>query len=305
MLDLDQGFLALPRRLVGSTFFRSLRPEERWILIEILLAARYAEGGEFWFAGTRIPLAPGELIEAEETIARASGSTRKCVRTVLKKAIRARLMDRRKVHPAGQCPSVTTVRDYDRIRFAGGDAGPRNGPPTGSEGADGGANEGPVRGPPKGPIRTKGTSGTTETQGNQGDTLLSPSPAAPASRGSGRGKGSKEPDPRHRPLQDRLEAVFLELRPTGSGYGFHRRDAKAITELLAFSGGDIAEVERRWRMGLAESGFRRCDSIHELASKWNAYSAPGESTRPGTRAAPAKAAPAAGPDAFNGIDGGF
>jgi hypothetical protein len=34
----------------------------------------------------------------------------------------------------------------------------------------------------------------------------------------------------------------------------------------------LDEVDRRWRIGLAEAGYRRCDTFHELATaKWNAY----------------------------------
>lgn len=102
-----------------------------------------------------------------------------------------------------------------------------------------------------------------------------PSPSAPARAKRGGKKPEPVPDPRHRPLQQRLEAVFRETR--GGAYGFAPRDAKALTELLRLSSGDAAEVERRWRIALGEVGFRRADSMHELASKWNCYAASGAS----------------------------
>jgi hypothetical protein len=142
LLDLGDGFLALPRRLCGSSLFRSLRPDERWVVVEMLLAARYADGGEFWFAGQRIPLAPGQFIDSEEQIATAAGSTRKVVRNVAGKLITAGVITRRRAHPSGRCPFVTTFTDYDRIRFAGGEAGPRSGQRGGPYRADERAHEG-------------------------------------------------------------------------------------------------------------------------------------------------------------------
>jgi hypothetical protein len=71
----------------------------------------------------------------------------------------------------------------------------------------------------------------------------------------------------HRELVERLEHAFTELR--GAPYRFDGgRDGKAVAALVP-QGAD--EVERRWRMALAEQGYRRCDFIHELERKWNAY----------------------------------
>jgi hypothetical protein len=159
LLDLDLGFLALPRRLCASPFFSSLRPDERWVFVQMLLAARYAEGGEFWFAGTRIQLAPGQFIETQEQIAAGSGSTRKTVRTVYRKAKAAGLITWARVLPAGQCPSVTTVINYERIRFDAARAGQRNGQQPGHEGA--------TNGPAVGPLT--GHEGAPSEQGRQGE----------------------------------------------------------------------------------------------------------------------------------------
>jgi hypothetical protein len=158
LLDLGEGFLALPRRLCGSPFYRALGPDERSVVVEALLAARYAEGGEFWFAGQRIPLAVGQFIESEEEIARRAGVTRKICRTAYGKMIAAGLMERSRVHPAGQCPHVTTILGYERIRFGASEAGPRTGQPTGREGAT----NGPADGPTNGPHQNKGNKGTKE-----------------------------------------------------------------------------------------------------------------------------------------------
>jgi hypothetical protein len=130
-----------------------------------------------------------------------------------------------------------------------------------------------------GPVSQATESRSTDRPDSQKDSFL-PSLSAPARPARRRIKsGGGEPDPRHRLLQQRLEATFFELR--GQAYGFNGRDAKALTELLRLSGGDIDEVERRWRIGLAETGFRECNTIHELAQlKWNAYTAPPPSPRP-------------------------
>lgn len=147
MLDMGEGFLALPRRLCASPFFRSLRADERYVVVQMLLVARYAEGGAFWFAGQRIDLVPGQFIEAEETLAELAGSTRKVVRGVYRKAEKAGLVSRKKAHASGQCPHITTILDYERIRYAGGEAGPR----TGQERARERANSGPAEGPHQNP----------------------------------------------------------------------------------------------------------------------------------------------------------
>jgi hypothetical protein len=61
-------------------------------------------------------------------------------------------------------------------------------------------------------------------------------------------------------------------------------------------------VERRWRIGLAEAGFHRCDTLHELANaKWNTYAGKAGAT-PATRTSTAAAMP---PEAFTGRSGGF
>jgi hypothetical protein len=173
LLDLGEGFLALPRRLCASSFFKSLRPDERSVLLEMLLAARYAEGGEFWFAGRRIPLAPGQFIDSEEQLANEAGTTRKTARTVIKKCITAGVITRQRAHPSGRCPFVTTVLEYERIRYAGGAAGPRTGQPTGQQRA----NEGPAKGPHQ----------------NKGNPDLTPQPRNPRARGRATGPEPASP----------------------------------------------------------------------------------------------------------------
>lgn len=94
----------------------------------------------------------------------------------------------------------------------------------------------------------------------------SPSPAAPARP---RGKaGEKVPDPRHRPLQQLLEAAYLEL--VGTAYGFEKRDASAIAKLIALSQGNVDEVDRRWRRALTlGSKWPGCATIALLPGRWN------------------------------------
>ena len=124
-------------------------------------------------------------------------------------------------------------------------------------------------------------------------TSLLPSPVAPARAQAKRRTRTGEPDPRHRLLQGQLEAIFRDVR--GSAYGFQPRDGKAIADLLRLSGGDVPEVERRWRVALTENGFRRCDSIHELAAvKWNAYAPAAAKSAADMRHTP----PAAGHERF-------
>lgn len=71
--------------------------------------------------------------------------------------------------------------------------------------------------------------------------------------------------------RDMLVAVYEEVR--GTKYGFEgAKDARAVGRLLELSGGDMAEVERRWRQALTiQAGFLRANGIAHFASNWNAY----------------------------------
>lgn len=166
LLDLDLGFLALPRRLCGSPLFESLRADERYVAVTMLLRARFAPG-EFYFAGRRYPLTPGQFIDSEETIASAAGSTRKVVRSVLRKLSGAGVITRTRAHPAGQCPHVTTIVGYERIRLAADEAGPRTGHEGDVDRAKNGPADGPMTGQEGAPIE-QGNKGNKETreQGN-------------------------------------------------------------------------------------------------------------------------------------------
>lgn len=76
------------------------------------------------------------------------------------------------------------------------------------------------------------------------------------------------PDPRVTPLTQKLVAAFMELRGVGFEHG-GAPAAKALKRLLAHSSPE--EIERRWRIGLMASGWKRVSSFAELAmpSKWN------------------------------------
>lgn len=100
----------------------------------------------------------------------------------------------------------------------------------------------------------------------------------------------KPPNPRHSPLTQRLADVFREVR--GQPYGHSGGpDAKAVSRLLAL--GDDAEVERRWRIGLAWPGYPRCDSFAQLAQHWNTYATPAHRGGPDS---PFNPSPVAGGD---------
>lgn len=161
----------------------------------------------------------------------------------------------------------------------------------------------PPSAPPSAPSPAPIQQGEPAEPREHGDKTPSRAPAARRRNGTGRFAADADPDPRHRPLQERLEAVFLEVH--GKPYGFNGRDAKAITELLRLSGGDVAEVERRWRVGLSEAGFRSCDTIHELADrKWNAYARARAAANVASPSGRGGAAPAMDAQAFTGTDGG-
>lgn len=81
--------------------------------------------------------------------------------------------------------------------------------------------------------------------------------------------------------RDMLVAVYEQVR--GTKYGFEgAKDARAVGRLLELSGGDVAEVERRWRQALGiQAGYLRANGIAHFTSNWNAY--PGASATGGFR----------------------
>jgi hypothetical protein len=267
----------MPRALLASSILDSLTAEGWRVALLVLLVLPKFREERFWFGPHPFTVQRGEIFCSEEEIAARAHVTRKVVRTVLRRLEAAHLVSRRKVHPSGQCPHIITVLDYELSQTL---------PSEGANGrANGGAvdwaSEGPEAGQRGAPVKPQVTEGEPQEPLN-----LSPSPTAPAAGRRRKGK-VEEPDSRHHQLQERLEAAFLEVR--GDKYGFQRRDAKALTTILQLSAGDQAEAERRWRVGLGEVGFRRCDAIHDLATKWNAYTG-GGAQRPSGAPVPAMAA---------------
>ncbi|MBZ4371453.1 hypothetical protein [Corallococcus sp. AS-1-6] len=90
-----------------------------------------------------------------------------------------------------------------------------------------------------------------------------------------------EPPPSTEPaLGDLLDADFQALR--GAEYRRDRSDPAAMGELLAR--GAPAEIRRRWRIGIAVTGYGRCSKWADLVRFWNDHAtAPPERSgaRPG------------------------
>ncbi len=256
----SSGWHLTPRAWRASEAYRALRTAEARHVAELILFDRPRFQDEtHYFGGKAFQVRRGQLFDSEETIAAAAGTSRKVVRTVIAGLQVAGLVARERAHGGARSPCVITVLDYDLSQNLPAATGPRTGPLEGQQRARG-------RAPSK----------PQEPQEPQ-------EPLAPPARRQVKAEG--EADPRHRPLLERLGAVFLEVR--GSAYGFQPRDARAITDLLRLSSGDLVEVERRWRVGLEEVGFRRCDTLHELAAvKWNAYCAAAQAH--GARHTPAR-----------------
>jgi hypothetical protein len=74
------------------------------------------------------------------------------------------------------------------------------------------------------------------------------------------------------PLQDELDAVFLELR--GSAYAWSMDEQQATRRLLQLAQGDTGEIVRRWHNALSRTRFPTCTGIKDLVRHWNAYAAP-------------------------------
>lgn len=111
----------------------------------------------------------------------------------------------------------------------------------------------------------------------RGQLALVETPTGKRARGAPR-RAEPAGDPRHQPLVDRCVEVFHEL--AGRVYGFGGQDAKAVKDLLALADQDpltarehaSAEIERRWRIGLAwswPSGEQPVQTLPALAKRWN------------------------------------
>lgn len=110
--------------------------------------------------------------------------------------------------------------------------------------------------------------------------LLTPpdAPKVARTRKQSAPKSESKGDPRHHPLGLRLCAAFQQV--TGRAYGYGGVDAKCVTSLLALADQDPrtagelapAEIERRWRIGLAEvwnNGTRPVQALKSLVARWN------------------------------------
>jgi hypothetical protein len=271
-MDTAGGWHLVPRAWRTSEAYRALGTAEARHVAELILFDRPRYQDEEHMFGTEtFTVRRGELFDSEESLAQRAGCSRKVLRTVQRKLEKAGLLGRRKVHPAGQCPRVITVKHYEASQRIPKREGPANGPANGTT-------EGPTDGPAKGPQGNEGTSGNLTQQHE-----LLPSPAAPAGR-----KGKT--DPRFAPLRAAWERAFVADR--GEPYRWQAaKDSKAIHSLLAVT---VDEFEARATRGLRGQGFLRCSTVATLASRWNDLS--------GAAATPTKTvtAPAAPSTAFVG-----
>lgn len=77
------------------------------------------------------------------------------------------------------------------------------------------------------------------------------------------------PAPRQKLLTDMLVAVFREK--VGKRYAWQgAKDGRAAVRLYSAAGGDLAEIERRWRLALSDK-FKGAHSVAGFASLWNNY----------------------------------
>lgn len=248
LLDLGEGFLALPRRLCASSLFTAMTAEQRMVTVTLLLRARFAPG-EFYFGGKRYDLKPGQLIDSEETIAKAAGTTRKVVRTTYRVLITAGLIMRGEGQRTGQCPHVTTIVDYERIKHTGGEAGPQ----TGRQGA----NSGPTAGQQGAPIE----------QGETREPLILASPSAPPRRAK-RGNEGKTDGSRHQSVIALFCRLWTELRG-GTYQPAKGKDGAAVKQLLAYPEATDDEIERRMRVAFADPFFLKAGGLAFFVASWS------------------------------------
>lgn len=264
--DREGGFIVIQRRIQSSDLWRSLRGDQRAVFMTLLLLANWkpakARWRDQWYEVKR-----GELSHSMSSIAEEANVGIKVVRTT----IEALMADDRQVGgngPAivakypisgtgpGTGPRILTVVNYDKYQALSGEAGTGAGTDPARVGHGPGTD--PAQREPFKPVEP------SEQRSFCGKPSASPPPVEPA-----KAKKEKPTDPRHQPLTERLVASFLEV--CGVKYGFGGgRDAKAVSELLRLSDGDLDEVDRRWRAGLSLGDkWPGCSTICGLPAKWN------------------------------------
>lgn len=239
MAGVEGGFISLHRRIEDWPLWRAFSAEQRMVVVDLLLHANW-KASFVWDGAKRVEVKRGELIDSERTLAKRAKVGRKVVRTVLRQLEADQFLAQRKA----QHFRVIFVIKYDIYQRA-----------------NGGQAQDPAQ-----PRPSPGPAPARSEQGEQGNKKDSLPPGKRAAR------VKAPPDPRHHPTRDLLERVFAEER--GKAYGFGRRDARGVSEVLAFADATPPEIERRWRAGLNHPDrFLRCDAIYELGQpkKWNAY----------------------------------
>ena len=106
----------------------------------------------------------------------------------------------------------------------------------------------------------------------------SPSPSQEAGAPSARPASRAAVDPRLKPLEEQLVAVFGEVRAGEKYLHGGAKDTQALKRMLAVA--EPAEIVRRWRLALTAQGFHHCESFAELArqEKWGHFGGTGSPT---------------------------
>jgi hypothetical protein len=262
----EGGFIKLYRRLESWPLWQAMTALQRMVWIQLLLSANWKDG-EAWYGSRRYVVRRGQTSLSETEIARKAKVDRQVVRDAYAKLRAEGAISREEVRlnsetgpvqadqKKNQSPHITTIVNYESFQdYDDSENQSKNQSRTKKE-------------PSENQARTLIEEGEEGEEGK--NLLLSPPPAEDGKPAKKARAPKKETDPRHLAFVERLASVFEQAR--GAKYGFTPRDAKAVTEIIAFANGSIEEAERRWRVALNGIGFRRSDAIYELASKWNAY----------------------------------
>jgi hypothetical protein len=171
-MDTAAGWFVMPRAWRSSDVYRALRTAEARHAAELILfdRPRYRDE-EHMFGTTKFSVRRGELFDSEEHLAERAGTSRKVLRTVLRKLEKAGLVGLRKVHSSGQCPRVITVLHYEASQRIPRLDGPVKGPTTGPT-------EGPTEGPVKGPQGNNRSTSGNLTQPRASARESGPAPAS-------------------------------------------------------------------------------------------------------------------------------
>lgn len=123
--DREGGYIKIHRRVRSSPVWQALRADQRWVTVEILLAANWKPSTASWH-GRMYEVARGELAHTLATIAERAGVSVKVVRSTVAVLLAGAFLEERYPMPGtgpGTGPRVLKVLNYEKFQDAPDDDG--------------------------------------------------------------------------------------------------------------------------------------------------------------------------------------